>query len=117
MPTATKVTNLGKVALPQVRRQNCLLRSSGQGQGRTADLPLFRPDVSLRRHRSCEWLRALPTADVCRWLLLLLSPLLSAIGGDSGAGLLFRRSMESVLPVRQNPNPQVSVLPCVRHTP
>ncbi len=32
-----------------------------------------------------------------------------------GQRLLIRRSMESVLPVRQNPNPQVSVLPCVRH--
>jgi hypothetical protein len=55
----------------------------------TLDLPLFRPDVSPGRHRKCESLRALPTADVCRWLLLLLSPLLSAVGGP---GLLFRRS-------------------------
>jgi hypothetical protein len=34
-----------KMALPQVGRQNCLFRSSGQGQGRTADLPLFRLPV------------------------------------------------------------------------
>jgi hypothetical protein len=75
------------------------------------DRPLFRPDVSPARHRKCECLRALPTADVCRWSLLLLSPLLSAV---SRPGILFRRSMESVRPVRQNPNPQVSVLPRVR---
>jgi hypothetical protein len=34
-----------KVALSQVKRQECLIRSSGQGQDRTVDLPLFSPAV------------------------------------------------------------------------
>jgi hypothetical protein len=45
------------------------------GAAPSYDRLLFRPDVSPGRHRKCECLRALATADVFRWLLLLLSPL------------------------------------------
>ncbi len=40
---------------------------------------------------------------------------LGALGGTRTPSLLIRRSMESVRAVRQNPNPQVSVLLDVRH--
>jgi hypothetical protein len=33
----------------------------------------FRPDVSPSRHTKCECSCVLPTTDVCRWLVLLLS--------------------------------------------
>ena len=45
----------------------------------------FRPDVSPSRHAKCECSRVLSTADICRWLLLLLSALLSG-----GSGSLLR---------------------------
>jgi hypothetical protein len=40
---------------------------------------------------------------------------LGALGGTRTPNLLIRRSMESVRPVRRNPNPHVSVLLGVRH--
>jgi hypothetical protein len=53
----------------------------------------FRPDVSPSRHAKCECSCVLPTADVCRWLVLLLSRLLSghrwpdaAPASDAGNG-------------------------------
>ena len=63
----------------------CAGKSGGQGQGRTADLPLFRPDVPPSRHATCERSWALPPADACRWLLLLLSPLLSCATASDGS--------------------------------
>ena len=68
-------------------------QTGGQGQDRTVDLPLFRPDVSPSRHVKCECSCVLPTAAVGRWLVLLLSRLLSghrwpdaAPASDAGIG-------------------------------
>jgi hypothetical protein len=54
--------------------------SGGQGQDRTVDLPLFRRDISPVDPGSCECYALAAVAAVSRWLLLLLSPLLSAAG-------------------------------------
>jgi hypothetical protein len=45
----------------------------------------------------------------------VLSVTLGALGGTRTPNLLIRRSMESVRPVRWSPDPQVSVLPGIRH--
>jgi len=47
-------------------------------RGRTVDFPLIKPDVSQVGPAACERSVLLPVAVVSRWLLLMLSPLLSA---------------------------------------
>jgi hypothetical protein len=72
---------------PSCPRASGVVQRLGYSRGGTALIldRLLRPDVSPGHRRKCECLRALPAADVCRWLLLLLSPLLSAaIPGTGG---------------------------------
>jgi len=69
-----------------MRRPDC------RWNGAAALPSVFRPDVSPGRHAKCECLCVLPTADVCRRLVLLLSRLLSghrwpdAAAADAGIG-------------------------------
>jgi len=95
---------------PQATDINSLVIVSGQGRGRTADLPLFRPDVSpVGADRASVY--ALPPVAAARpWLL----PLLSAQCEWFGAELLLgdhRRALgfPAVFVVA---NAQGQVLPC-----
>ena len=57
---------------------DCAGKGGGQGRGRTADLPLFRRGVRQVDAPSCERCGSSPVIAVSRWLLPLLSTLLSA---------------------------------------
>ena len=52
-----------------MRRQNCLVRSSGQGQDRTVDLPLFRKRPYDLRHSGITWRlnSGVPATEVAAW--------------------------------------------------
>jgi len=72
------------------------------------DRPLFRPDASPGCHGKRECLRSQPTADVCRRLLRLLSPLLSALPNPAGLSGARRAGQEA-------PLSRASGLPCANY--
>ena len=70
-----------------VQRLGYSLGYSSDGTALILDRLLFRPDISPSWRGSCERYRPSPVAAACRWLLLLLSPLLSAAIRKASAAL------------------------------